>query len=180
MTWCEGVWKYLGEECHSVCLDLPFPSSQWGLIIECPVWHSAQSDYLCSGNQVHAQTFLPKVDMMSSECHLVMYWWCGAFGWWHLHCNYVRVRGYKRMNARGRGSQFWEFRCRAYRAKLIPSRVLWCVPTLGQPGILYLLTTKMCLVYWLLSIGIFLGSNFVFIEFSCLSDHQANRPSLKD
>ena len=39
---------------------------------------------------------------------------------------------------KGIGSQFWDFRCRAYRAKLIPSRVLQCAPTLGQPGILYL------------------------------------------
>ena len=62
----------------------------------------------------------------------------------------------------GRGSQFWDFRCRVYRANLIPSRVLWCAPTLGQPGILYLLTAKRCLVYWLLSIGIFLWSNLCF------------------
>ena len=46
------------------------------------------------------------------------------------------------MNARGRGSQFQDFRCGAYRAKLITSRVLQCVPTLGQPGILYLFNYK--------------------------------------
>ena len=45
------------------------------------------------------------------------------------------------------GSQFQDFRCRAYKVILIPSRVLQCVCTLDQPGILYLITTKMCLVY---------------------------------
>ena len=46
--------------------------------------------------------------------------------------------GYERMNARGKQFPVPKFRCRAYRAKLIPSRVHQCVPTLGQPGILYL------------------------------------------
>ena len=91
-----------------------------------------------------------------------MYQWCEAFGWWHLHHSYVRVGGIKGWTHGGRGSQFWDFRCRAYRAKSIPSRVLWCVPTLGQPGILYLTTTKMCMVYWLISIGIFLWSEPCF------------------
>ena len=61
-----------------------------------------------------------------------------------------------------RGSQFKDFRCRVCRAELIPSRVLWCVPTLGQPGILYLTTTKICLVYWLISISVFLQSKACF------------------
>ena len=47
----------------------------------------------------------------------------------------------------GRGSQFQDFKCKAYGAKLNPSRVLHCVPTLGQPEILYLITTKMCLIH---------------------------------
>ena len=60
--------------CHSVsvCLGPPFPSLKWGPI-RAFVWHSTQSNYLCSGDQVHAQTFLPKVDMMSLEHHLVIY-----------------------------------------------------------------------------------------------------------
>ena len=147
--------------------------------LKCLLRCSAQSDYLCSGNQAHAQTFLPKVDMMSSEHHLVMYQWCGAFGWWHLHHNCIRGGGIKGWMHRGRGSQFWEFRCRAYRAKLIPSRVLWCVPTLGQPGILYLLTTKMCLVYWLLSIGIFLGSKLCFYWIQLLEWPSSQQAQLK-
>ena len=67
----------------------------------------------------------------------------------------------------GRGSQFWDFRCIAYRAKLIPSRMVWWVPTLNQLGLLYLITTKMCLVYWLIWIGIFQqsGSCFYWILF---------------
>ena len=52
--------------------------------------------------------------------------------------------------------------CRAYRAKLTPSRVLWCVSTLGQLGILYLITPKMCLVYSLILIGVFLQSKPCF------------------
>ena len=40
--------------------------------------------------------------------------------------------------------------------------MLWCVPTLGQPGILYLTTTKICLVYWLISINVFLWSESCF------------------
>ena len=123
---------------------------------------SAQSDYLCSSGQVHAQTFLPKVSMMSSEHHLMMHWWHGVFGWWHLHHSYIRVGGIKGWMQGGRGSQFWGFRCRAYGATLIASRVLWCALTLGQPGILYLLTTEMCWVHWLLSISIFQWSNFCF------------------
>ena len=42
----------------------------------------------------------------------------------------------------GRGSQFQDFIELNYMAKLIPSRVLQCVPTLGQPGILYLFNYK--------------------------------------
>ena len=51
---------------------------------------------------------------------------------------------------------------RAYRSKVIPSRMLWCVPTSGQPGILYLLHKKRCLVYWLLLINVFLWYNLCF------------------
>ena len=125
---------------------------------ECLLWHSTQSDYLHSGDQAHVQTFLPKVDMTSSEHCMMRYQWCGAFGWWHLHHICIRVGGIKGWMHEGRASQLWNFRCRAYRAELIPSRVLWCISTPGQPGILYLTTTKMCLVYWLISIGIFLQS----------------------
>ena len=92
----------------------------------------------------------------------MMYQWCGAFRWWYLNHNYIRVGGIKGWMHGGRGSQFWDFRCRAYRTELIPSRVLWCVPTLGQQGILYLITTKMCLVYWLILTGIFLQSKHCF------------------
>ena len=41
--------------------------------IEWLLWHPAQSDYLHSGDQVHVQTFLPKVDMTSSEDHVMTY-----------------------------------------------------------------------------------------------------------
>ena len=120
--------------------------------------HSTQSNYLCSGDQVHVQTFLPKMDMTSSEHHMMTYIWHGTFGWWHSHHIYVRVQGTKGWMHRGRGSQFWEFKCRAYRVELIPSRLCQCVPTSGQPGILKLTTTSMHLVYWLISISIFLWS----------------------
>ena len=62
----------------------------------------------------------------------------------------------------GRGFQFCDFRCRAYRAKLLPPRVLQCVPTSGQPWILYIITTNMCLVYCLTLISIFLWSKPCF------------------
>ena len=101
--------------------------------------------------------------MMSLEHHLVTYQWYWVFGWWHLHHNYVRVGGIKGWMHRRRSSQFWYFRCSTYRAKLIPSRVLWCAPTSGQSRILYLLTTKRCLVDWLLLIGIFLWSSLLFL-----------------
>ena len=70
--------------------------------------------------------------------------------------------GIKGWTHRGKGSQSQVFRCRAYRAELIPSRVLQCVPTLDQPGILYIITTKKCLIYWLILIGIFLWSEPYF------------------
>ena len=115
-----------------------------------------------SGDWVHAQTFPPKVDMMSLEHHVTMYLWCVAFRWWHFHHNYIRVGGIKGWMHGGRGSQFQDFSCRAYRDELIPSRVLWCVPTSGQPGVLYLITTKMCLVFCLILIIVFLQSEPYF------------------
>ena len=130
--------------------------------LEHPLWCSAQSDYLCSGYQVHAHTFLPKVGMTSLKHCLVTYQWCGGLGWWHSCHNCIRVRGIKGWIQGWRASQFCDFRCRAYRTKLIPSRVLWCAPTSGQPGNLYLLTTKRCSVYWLLLISDFLWSNILF------------------
>ena len=71
--------------------------------LECLLWHSAQSNYLYSGNQMHVQTFLPKVDITSSGCHVVTNQCCGAFGWWHSCHNYIRIGGYKMMNAWAEG-----------------------------------------------------------------------------
>ena len=74
-------------------------------------------------------------------------------------------------------SQFQGFRCRAYMAKLITSRVLQFAHTLDQPGILHLLTTEMCSLStpdWCL-----LQSSFCFIDLGCLSDHHTNGPSQK-
>ena len=98
-------------------------------------------------------------------CHWNIGWWhTDDVGFWMMTCmsQLHQGWGYKRMNAWGKDSQFKDFRCRAYRAKLISPRVLWCVPTSSQPEILYLITTKMCLVYWLISISIFLQSKPCF------------------
>ena len=87
--------------CVTVCTrNHHFPLQNEGQL-EHSLKCSTQSNYLCSGDQVHAQTFPPKVDMTSLEHHLMMYWWCGIFGWWHLHHSYISVEGYKRTNARG-------------------------------------------------------------------------------
>ena len=64
---------------------------------------------------------------------------------------YFRVGGYKRMNARGKGFRVLRFcvpNCKfegveVHKASLIASRVHQYVPTLGQPGLLHLLTTEM-------------------------------------
>ena len=139
-----GLWlltwlMYISVTVWTWSHHFPLQNGGW---LEYSLQHLAQSDYLYSGGQAHAQTFPPKVDMTSSEHHVGTYWWCGAFGWWHLHHNYIRLGGLKGQMHGGRDSQFRDFRCRAYRAKLIPSRVLRCVPTLDQQGILYLISTK--------------------------------------
>ena len=108
-----GHIKVPGESVTVCTWDCHFPLHDEGVIRE-----SAQSDYLCSGDQAHAQTFPPKMDMMSFEHHVMMYQWCGAFRWWHLPHIYT-----SHINGRthgGRGSQFWNFKCRAHRAELIP------------------------------------------------------------
>ena len=113
--------------------------------LEHPLQHSAQSSCLCSGDQAHALSYQSGHDILGAlydDVVMMRGFWMTTF-MSYLHQGW----GYKRMNARGRGYQFRDFRCRAYRAELIPCRVLWCVPTSGQPGILYLTTTKMCLVY---------------------------------
>ena len=98
---------------------------------------------------------------------------------------YVKVGGIKAWKPGGNGfpvlkflvpsCTFWG--CRAHTVSLIASRVLGCAPTSGQPGILHLLTTEMCWVHWLLSVSIFCNPALVFIDLSCLCDHQANGPS---
>ena len=80
-----------------------------------------------------------------------------------LHQGWQDIKG---LTQGGGGSQFWDFRCRAYRAKLIPSGVLQCAPTLGQPRILYLLTAKMCLVTYYSQLASSCNPTFVFIDFS--------------
>ena len=49
-----------------------FPLSNKGLP-EWPLQHPTQCDYLCSGDQIHAQSFPSKVDMTSSEHCVMMY-----------------------------------------------------------------------------------------------------------
>ena len=47
-----------------------FPLHDYGWS-EHSLWHSAQSHYLHSGDQAHAHTFPPKVDVTSSECQVM-------------------------------------------------------------------------------------------------------------
>ena len=101
-----------------------------------------------------------RYDIIGASCGDIPMMW--SFGMMTFTSQLYQGLGYKRMTAWGKGSQFWDFRCRAYGAKLIPSRVLQCVPTLGQPGILYLITTKRCLVYCLILISIFFQSGPCF------------------
>ena len=157
----QGHVKVPGGECHSVHLELLFPFSCWGPIRAfalafCSEWlPTLRWPGPCADFPAKS-----RYNIIGASCGDIPMMWVS--GWWHLHHNYIRVGGYKRITHRGRGSQFWDFRCRAYRAKLIPSRVLQCVPTLGQPGILYLITTKRCLVYCLILISIFLWSGPCF------------------
>ena len=99
-------------------------------------------------------------------CHQSTIWWCTndmELSDDDIYVIFVSgLGGIKGWMHGGRGSQFQDFRCRAQRAELIPSRVFQCVPTLGQPGMLYLTTTKMCLVHWLISISILLWSEPCF------------------
>ena len=177
LTQCKGILRYLGESVTVCSWSHHFPPCVEGQS-EHSLWCFAQSKYLIPGDQARMQNFLPKGDKTSSEHCVLMYQLCGAFGWWsftpQLHQGWEGIKGWMH---RGRGFQFRDFRCRAYRAKLIPSRVLWWVPALGQLGVLHLITTEMCLVHWLGSIGILLWSKLCFYRILCLSDHQANGPS---
>ena len=97
---------------------------------------------------------------------------------WGFLDDVTYVGGIKGWMQGGRDFQFWDFRCRSYRAKLIPSRVSQCAHTLCQPGMLYLFNYKD--VFSLLNYSWLASScnpTFVFIDFSCLSDHQAIGPS---
>ena len=143
MTWCKGTLKYLGESVTVCSWSHHFSLWNEGQL-ECLLQHSAQSDYLCSGWPGACADFPTKsrYDIFRASSGDVPMMW----GFWMMTFILPQLCqdwGYKRMNTRwGRGSQFWDCRCRAYRAKLIPSRVFWCSPTLGQPGILYLLSYK--------------------------------------
>ena len=157
-TLVDSMWGHIkipGGECHSMCTwGHHFPPLISGLI---RVFCSSISLRVTSYTQMtmmHAQTFPPKVIMMSSKHHLVMSQWCGGVLDDDIYITrYVRVGAYKRMNTRWKGfpvpsCKFWG--CRAHRASLITSRVLQCAPTAGQPGILHL-CSEMCWVHWLLS-----------------------------
>ena len=95
---------------------------------------------------------------------------------------YVRVGGIKEW-MQGEGvSQFPVLNLEDVEligASLIASGVLQCAPASSQPGILQLLPTDMCWVHWLLLVGDFCNPSSVFINLSCLSDHQANGSTQK-
>ena len=159
------IYIYIGVCLHvyvSQCAPgPPFPSLKWGPIRVCTLaFNSEQLPLLRLPGTCTDFATKSRYDIIRMSSGAMPITW--GFRWQHLCHNWVRVGGIKGWTQGGRGSQIWYFRCRAYRDKLIPSRILQGAPSSGQPGILYLLTTKRCLAYWLLSIGHFLWSNLCF------------------
>ena len=143
-------------------MEPPFPSLKWGAIrVFALVFHSEWPPLLRWPGACADFPAKSRYDVIRASSGKVPMMW----GFWMMIfmsqlCQ--DLGGIKGWMQGGRGSQFRDFRCRAYRVKLIPSRVLQCASTSGQPGILYCLTTKVCLIYWLLVIGVFLQSNLSF------------------
>ena len=159
-TLVDSMWGHIKVpegECHSVCLEPPFPSL-W--------WEGNQSIYFGIPLKVTTSAQVTRCMCRLSHQkwtrhHWSIIWWCTNDVGLSDDDIYVRVGGMKGRMHGGRGSAFWDFKCRTYRAELIFSSVFWCVPTSGQPGI-YTLQLQMCLVYWLISIAIFLQSELHF------------------
>ena len=146
----------------SMCLEPPFPSL-W--------WRTNQSIHF--GIPLRLTTSAQVTRCMHRLSHQKWTWHHQSIIWWctnDVELSYDDIyiifmsglRGTEGQTYGRKGSQFWDFKCRAHRTELIPSRVLQCVCTLGQLGILYLITTNMCLVYWLISLCVFLWSKLCF------------------
>ena len=104
LTLADSTWGCIevpGGECHSMQLGLAFLPSWKGVKQSVCFGIFAQRDHSHSVDQVHAQTFLPKLIMTSLEHCMVTSWRCKGF---QMIFTSV-LRGYKRrMHKRVGGS----------------------------------------------------------------------------
>ena len=92
LTNCRGALRYLGETVMLYASGHHFSLHKKGnQSIHFGI--SAQGDYFHSVDEAHAQTFLPKQIMASSECHVVMSQWCKGF---QMMTFMSVLKGYKR------------------------------------------------------------------------------------
>ena len=183
MTRCKCMLKYLGESVTVCTWGHHFHPLSWGPIRTfTPVFSSEWLPMLRWPGTCADFPAKSNYDIIGASSSDVPMMW--GFFWMMTFTSQDTsgLGGIKWWMQGGRGSQFSDFsckfwRCWAHRANLIASRVHWYAPTLGQPGMLHLLTTEICWVHWLLSISIFCDLALVFLDFGCLCDHQANRPS---
>ena len=109
-----------------MCLEQPFPSLWWGgdqsfsLAFHLEWQPPLRPPGACT--DVHAKSGHDIIGASYDDVLMMSGFWMMTFTSC-LHQDW----GYKRKNSWGG---------RAYRAELIPSSVLWCVPISGQPGIL--------------------------------------------
>ena len=87
LVWLLYLTVYVSQYVYGATISL-FVMSVWP---EWPLQHSTLSNYLCSSDLAHVQTFQLKVDMMSLEHHVMTYQWYGDFRWWHLHHFNIRA-----------------------------------------------------------------------------------------